>query len=58
MFVYRFRDGKIFFTAGEIEIIHRFANRIEPLNQPEARQLKLFNGRYMSKEDLNEGRDD
>lgn len=53
----RFRNGKILFTAAEVETIRQFAKRIEPLDQPRARQLKLFNSRYF-KEDLNEGLED
>lgn len=41
---HRYRDGRILFTDEEVEAIRQFANRIEPLEQLNNHQLKLFNG--------------
>ena len=40
---HRYRDGKTLFTAAEVEAIRQFANRVEPLDEVDANQLKLFN---------------
>lgn len=39
---YRYRDRQLLFTADEVETISQFANRIEPIKQVDAHQLKLF----------------
>ena len=39
---HRYRGRQIFFTSAEAEEIRQFANRIEPIDQSEADQLKLF----------------
>jgi len=39
---FRFRDRRVFFTAAEVEKIMRFANRIEPIDQPNPNQMNLF----------------
>lgn len=41
---YRFRDGKILFTAEELKAIRQFANLVEPIDIRGVRQLNLFNG--------------
>ena len=40
---HRYRGRQIIFTSAEAEEIRQFANRIEPIDQPDANQLKLFN---------------
>ena len=40
---HRYRDGKTLFTATEVEAIRQFANRVEPLDEVDTKQLKLFN---------------
>lgn len=42
---HRFRDGQLFFTAGELEEIRQFANRIEPVSSTDRHQLPLFPAR-------------
>lgn len=39
----RFRDRQILFTAGEIEQVKDYANRLEPAEPTSAQQLGLFN---------------
>ena len=39
---HRYRGRQILFTAAEAEEIRQFANRIEPIDQSDANQLKLF----------------
>lgn len=39
---HRYRDGRVLFTQTELEAIREFANRIEPINEASASQLKLF----------------
>jgi hypothetical protein len=41
---HRYRDRKILFTAHEAETIRQFANRIEPIDQPDLHQPDLFRG--------------
>jgi len=38
----RFRDRRVFFTSTEVEKISRYANRIEPIDQPNPNQMSLF----------------
>lgn len=38
----RFRDGRVLFTEEEFAEIWRFANRLEPIDESERDQLKLF----------------
>jgi predicted DNA-binding protein (UPF0251 family) len=38
-----YRGKQIIFTAEEAETIRQFANRIEPLDEIDTNQLKLFN---------------
>ena len=40
---HRYRGRQILFTSAEAEEIRQFANRIEPIDQSDANQLKLFN---------------
>ena len=42
---HRFRDGKTLFTAQEVETIREYATHIEPIDQPDRKQLGLFDGR-------------
>jgi predicted DNA-binding transcriptional regulator AlpA len=39
---HRYRDGRVLFTQTELDAIRDFANRIEPINEASAGQLKLF----------------
>ena len=39
---HRYRGRQILFTVAEAEEIRQFANRIEPIDQSDANQLKLF----------------
>jgi hypothetical protein len=39
---HRFRNGRILFTAAELESIRQFANRIDPIDQEALNQLPLF----------------
>ena len=39
---HRYRGRQIIFTSAEAEEIRQFANRIEPIDQSDANQLKLF----------------
>ena len=39
---HRYRGRQIIFTSDEAEEIRQFANRIEPIDQSDANQLKLF----------------
>jgi predicted DNA-binding transcriptional regulator AlpA len=41
---HRYRDGKILFTEEEAIAIRQYANRVDPIDQSEAAQLRLFNG--------------
>lgn len=38
----RFRDGRVLFTAEELQEVRRFANRLEPIDETDQHQLKLF----------------
>jgi transposase-like protein len=38
----RFRAGQVLFTPGEVQVIHDYANSVEPLDGPSREQLKLF----------------
>ena len=41
----RYRGGKmVVFTEEEVEAVRAFANRLEPVEEPNRDQLKLFNG--------------
>ena len=40
---HRYRNKHVLFTSAEAEEIRQFANRIEPIDQSDANQLKLFN---------------
>ena len=44
----RYRDRRILYTQAEVEQIHAYANRIEPISDEESRQLGLF-GRESAK---------
>jgi len=39
---HRFRDGRIFYTEEELQKILKYANKIESLEPPLPKQLKLF----------------
>ena len=39
---HRFRDGQIVFTEHEVEEIREHANKLEPTNDRDAKQLNLF----------------
>ena len=39
---HRFRDGQVLFTTEELQEISDFANRVEPIDQPNRDQLRLF----------------
>ena len=39
---HRFRDGRVVFTSDEMEEIRRYANRLEPIDQPRTNQMSLF----------------
>jgi hypothetical protein len=41
---HRFRDGKILFTEEEAIAIRQYANRVDPIDQYQVAQLRLFNG--------------
>jgi hypothetical protein len=41
----RRRDRRVLFSGDEVETIREYANRLEPIKQGEASQLRLFNGR-------------
>ncbi len=45
----RYRGRQILFTPREVETIRQFANRIEPIDQSDAYQLKLFDRSKLSK---------
>jgi len=38
----RFRDGRVLFTAEEAEEVRRYANHLEPIDEPDRNQLRLF----------------
>jgi len=40
----RYRGRHIVFTAHEVELIRQFANRLEPIEGFDSRQLQLFDG--------------
>jgi hypothetical protein len=41
----RYRGGKmVLFTEEEFAAIRKFANRLEPVQEPNRNQMKLFNG--------------
>ena len=41
----RYRGGKmVVFTEEEVEAVRAFANRLEPVEEPNRSQMKLFNG--------------
>jgi predicted DNA-binding transcriptional regulator AlpA len=42
---HRFRDGRILFTASEVDAIRQYANRIDPIEQENVGQLALFSGK-------------
>ena len=39
---HRFRDGRVLFTASEAEEIRRYANRLDPIEEPVRDQMSLF----------------
>ena len=39
---HRFRDGRVLFTSEEAEEVRRFANRLDPIEEPNRNQLTLF----------------
>ncbi len=39
----RYRGKRVVFTREEVEMIRNYANRLEPVELPEAVQLRLFN---------------
>lgn len=39
---HRFRDGKVVFTKEEADEVRQYANRIEPIDEAERKQLGLF----------------
>jgi hypothetical protein len=39
---YRYRDGRIFYTEDEVELIKQYAHRLEALDQPQPQQMALF----------------
>lgn len=41
---HRFRDGRVLFTAPEVEAIRQYANRVDPIEQENIGQLALFSG--------------
>ena len=46
---HRYRDRKVLFTEREAEAIRRFANRIEPIEQPDVEQPDLFDRQHVSR---------
>ena len=38
----RYRDGRIFYTEDEFELIKQYAHRLEALGQPRPQQMTLF----------------
>lgn len=46
---HRYRDRKLLFTAHEVEAIRRFANRIEPIEQPDVDQPGLFDRQHVGR---------
>lgn len=43
---HRYRDGKVVFTAKEMQAIREFANRLDPATPAvEPKQLRLFNAK-------------
>lgn len=43
---HRYRDRQVLFTIHEIEAVRQFANRVEPIAQPDVEQPGLFNGHH------------
>jgi hypothetical protein len=41
---HRFRDKLLVFTAGELDLIRQYANRLEPISDTRHDQLNLFTG--------------
>lgn len=39
---HRYRDGRVLFSAEQVEEICRFANRLDPIEKPNRDQMKLF----------------
>ena len=39
---HRYRDGRVLFTSEQVEEICRFANRLDPIEEPNRDQRKLF----------------
>jgi predicted DNA-binding transcriptional regulator AlpA len=40
---HRYRARQVVFSPAEVKAIQEFANRIEPIENPNANQLRLFN---------------
>jgi len=39
---HRYRDGRVLFSSEQVEEIFRFANRLDPIEEPNRDQMKLF----------------
>jgi predicted DNA-binding transcriptional regulator AlpA len=44
----RYRNRNVLFTTHEVEAIRHFANRIEPIDQPDTEHPQLFDGNQVS----------